>query len=373
MIPINTTGLSIIICSILVSLLFAYFAQKRVELIRNNDIDTSINDNSRQAKILMAISCFAMWLPSAFRLNVGLDNDNYLNQFNAMTQLSNVFTYYEPGYALLCYLCKTWFDDYQVLLFVTAMLTGCFMWRSIYKYSNSYVLCIMGYIAVNMYFMSFTVIRQFIAVAILTTTIGSIKERQFLKFLLIWLFAVCFHYTALVFFVLYFLHSDNDYFFSWKNCLIIIGTVLFFSYYDQLVGGAFTTLSALRDGYSMYEESDTIKNLREIIFLFPILLYALFFRKNLNQLGENNVVLTWVVILLIIAKIIGIMSPVFSRIHYYFVFAGPILMSYAPKLSSQFTRVFVTLAIVVYYVWSINLIFNYQWEDFLPYYSIFDR
>lgn len=41
-----------------------------------------------------------------------------------------------------------------------------------------------------------------------------------------------------------------------------------FSYYDQLVGGAFTTLSALRDGYSMYEESDTIKNLREIIFLF---------------------------------------------------------------------------------------------------------
>lgn len=45
-------------------------------------------------------------------------------------------------------------------------------------------------------------------------------------------------------------------------------------------------------------------------------------------------------------------------------------MSYAPKLSSQFTRVFVTLAIVVYYVWSINLIFNYQWEDFLPYYSI---
>ena len=77
MIPINTTGLSIIICSILVSLLFAYFAQKRVELIRNNDVDTSINDNSRQAKILMAISCFAMWLPSAFRLNVGLDNDNY--------------------------------------------------------------------------------------------------------------------------------------------------------------------------------------------------------------------------------------------------------------------------------------------------------
>ena len=99
MIPINTTGLSIIICSILVSLLFAYFAQKRVELIRNNDVDTSINDNSRQAKILMAISCFAMWLPSAFRLNVGLDNDNYLNQFNAMTQLSNVFTYYEPSYA----------------------------------------------------------------------------------------------------------------------------------------------------------------------------------------------------------------------------------------------------------------------------------
>lgn len=367
MTQINTTGLPIIISGIIISLIFAYIAQQRVTT-------DSVNSKSadKKTKVMMALSCIAMWLPSALRYNVGIDNESYFAQFNNITCLSDAFTYYEPGFGLLCYLCKMWFDDYQVLLFVSSMLTGILMWLSVYKYSKNYVLCILGFIAVNMYFMSYTVIRQFIAVAILSNSVNFIKNRQFRKFILILLCAVAFHYTSIVFVILYFLYSKDKKLFTWKNIFIIICTGVFLSNFEHIVGEAFTTLSALREGYAMYEDSDATKNFKEVTFMLPIVVYAFTFRKRLISQNENNAVLLWVVIVLIIAKIIGIMTPVFSRIHYYFVFAGPILFSYAPALKRSVSFIIVML-ILIYYFWSINIIFNYQWEDFLPYYTIFEK
>ena len=207
--PINTTGLSFIVIGILFSLLFGYLAQKHRDTYRMMP-EKSIKKEHKQSILFMVLSCLAMWLPSALRYNVGIDNDGYQMQFNAMTQLSDAFVYYEPGYGLLCYMCKAWFNDYQVMIFVTAMLTGGLMWRSIYKFSNNIVLCIIGCIAVNMYFMTFTVIRQFIAVAILINAIEFIKERKLGHFVCVVAFAASFHYTALIFGVLYILYSESQ-------------------------------------------------------------------------------------------------------------------------------------------------------------------
>lgn len=367
MTQINTTGLPIIISGIIISLIFAYIAQQRATTDSVN-----IKSTDKKAKIMMALSCIAMWLPSALRYNVGIDNESYLAQFNSITCLSDAFTYYEPGFGLLCYLCKMWFGDYQVLLFISSMLTGILMWLSVYKYSKKYVLCILGFIAVNMYFMSYTVIRQFIAVAILSNTVNYIKNRKFWKFTLLLLCAVTFHYTAIVFGILYFLYSKEKKLFTWKNTLIIVCSGVFLGNFESIVGDAFTALSTLRDGYAMYEDNDTTKSFKEVTFLLPIVFYTFTFRKSLILQNENNAVLVWVVIVLIITKIIGIMTPVFSRIHYYFVFAGPILFSYAPILKRSVSVVLLIL-ILLYYLWSISNIFNYQWEDFLPYHTILEQ
>lgn len=367
----NSTGLYIIIIGVCLSLWFGNIAQKYRNLDRTS-LPISKKKYRKQAIIFIMLSCLAMWLPSALRYNVGIDNAGYLMRFNSMSKLSDAFSYYEPGYGLLCYLCKIIFREYQFLIFITAMLTGGLMWRSIYKYSNNFVLCIIGFLAVNMYFMSYTVIRQFIAVAILTNTIGAIKDKNFTKFLILWILAVSFHYTALVFIVLYFVNSDSDKLLTWRNCFILISTFFFFINIDSMLGGAFAAFGTLREGYALYEETDTIKNVKEVIFLLPFLVFALFYRRSLLSESVTNSVLIWVVLLLVITKIIGVMSPPLSRIHYYFVFGGPILMSYSVKLKSSFKSL-VTILIIVYYVWSINLIFNYQWEDFLPYQSIFQN
>ena len=369
---INTSRLSFLVAGIVLSLLFGYIAQKYRDLSNTTDRERATRLH-KKGVFFIILSCLAMWLPSALRYNVGIDNDTYQMQFNAMSQLSDAFLYYEPVYGLLCYLCKSWFNDYQVLIFITAMITGGLMWRSIYKYSNSIVLCIVGCIAVNMYFMSFTVIRQFISIAILLNSVEFIKDRKPIQFVVLLILAASFHYTALIFGVLYLLYSDNLQLFTKKNILIVASVFLFFSYIDSILGSAFTTLSALREGYSDYEYSDASKNIAEIIFLLPVLLYALVYRKQLIDLNRMNSVLFWVVVMLFVSKAIGMVSPGLSRVHYYFVFCTPFMMSYSTKLKSNLSRLILPFVIIIYYVWSIQNIFEYQWEDFLPYQSILQK
>lgn len=370
----DTTGLEYILFGVFFSMFFAYFAQifrDKSRLIKNNEkIRSKLNN---KGAVMMVLSCIAIWLPSALRYNVGIDNEGYLMQFNAINQFSDSFVYYEPGYGILCYLCKVCFNDYQVLLFITATLTGGLIWHSIYKYSNNLILCIIGIIAVNMYFMSYTVIRQFIAIAILTTSFQSIKERKLFRFIIINLLAIGFHYTAVVFGPLYFLYTENTKLITLRNLILLFGIVILFFNLGYVLNGVFATVASLREGYSDYEIMDTSKNIKEVIFILPILIYTLFFKKYLFNFNNQNQVFIWVLIMLILSKILGTIIPVFSRAHYYFVFGGPILLSYATRIKPLNLRFVLLVLILVYYIWSIILIFNYQWEDFLPYHIVLER
>lgn len=368
---INTSGLYIIIIGIVLSLFLGNIAQRyRDKCTLDNYTKKRHN---KKGVLFMALSCIAMWLPSAIRYNVGIDNDNYQIQFDAMTEFAYAFIYFEPGYGLLCYLCKTWFNDYQVLIFTTAMLTGGLLWRSIYKFSNNIVLCILGCIAVNMYFMSYTVIRQFISIAILTNSIQYVQERKLIKFLIVCAIAASFHYTSLIFIIVYLSFSKNERIITWKNSVLLVIFLMVYYNIDNLLGNIYILFSALRDGYSTYENADITKDVKEIIFLAPIIIYSIVYRKDLLRQNNTNGVLFWLVILLVIIKIIGIMSPGLSRTHYYFVFCIPFLLSYATNLKSTISRQILPILIILYYTWSISLIFYYQWEDFLPYQTIFQK
>lgn len=373
MVQIDTSGLYILVCGIILSLFWGYEAQKQRDLARrlNNGKRKAII--TRKAVILMVLSCLGMWLPSALRYNVGLDNANYLMQFNYMTTLSDAFSYYEPGFGLLCYFCKSVFNSFQTLIFITALLTGGLMWKCIYRYSNSIVLCILGFIAVNMYFMSFTVIRQFIAIAILMNTIEYIKNKKLTKFLIWWVLAVSFHYTASLFIVLYFVYSDSGKLITWKNAMILLATVIFFYSINNVIGSVFSAVGTLREGYSSYEGGESIKDIKELVFLLPYPILFLVCRNYFEHINKFLNVLFWILVLLILTKAIGIMFPYLSRMHYYFIFGGPLLVSFSTKFNNNGYRLFVPICFSVYYLWSIYNIYKYQWDDFLPFYTIFSE
>ena len=363
----DVTGLGILVVGIIAALFFGAQAQRHRDKFRS----TGIKKFRSNAIFFMTVSCLCMWLPAALRHDVGVDNASYEMQYELIKTIPDAVSYFEPGFGLLCLLCKTLFNDYQGVIFVVSMLTGCFLWLSIYKYSHNIVLCILGVIAANYYFMSFTVIRQFLAMAILTTSIQSIENRNLLKFVLIWLLAISFHYTAIAFGVVYLVYSKEEKLITFKNTAFFSGLIVFFLMMDYWLGDIISTMSMFREGYASYQDSDVTKSYIELVALVPIVLYAFLFRNNLAQLSRFNRVFFIFIIMLVVTKVIGIMSPVFSRVHYYFIIAGAFLFSYAPRLKyGKSFNILIVIAILIYYAWSIHNIFEYQSDDFLPFKTI---
>jgi len=362
----DNAGLEYIIISIVFSLLFAFLSNtfRRATSNMHSRIDLS--------RFFMIMSYLCIWIVPAIRFNVGIDNDNYLMQYQNIRQFSDIVHYYEPGFGLLNYICYILFDNYVAVTCISSLITGAFFWKSIYRDAWGFPLCIFALLAVNLYFMSFTVIRQFIAISILTLSIPHIMERNFKRFCLIIGIATCFHYTAIVFLVMYFIYSDSLTLFTWKNiCAIILFMILLINI-DVVFPFISKNASRLREGYTEYEGINVTKRIIEVVVYFPVLLYVLIFKNRLIALNKINSVYIIMTFILIASKIIGLYAPALSRIHYYFLFCIPILFSYAPRVVNKSIKPLFFSCIYIYISLSLLNIFEYQSQDFLPYRTIFE-
>lgn len=374
---INNTGILVYFIGIPFSLVFILLTD--IYRIHDTNIDISGEERRRKkavtsASFFLFMSFLCMWLISAVRNGVGADYETYFMKYQKIQGFSDIIEFYEPGYGLLNYLVQIVFNDFQWVLIITALLTGWLFWKSIYRDGGNLVLCVLGIIAANLYFMSFTVIRQFLAIAVLSMSIPHIKQRNFKKFLIYYLLAISFHYTAAVFIVLYFFAGQkNEKIFTFKNLLFVLTVLIFIANMDRIIPEVFKAMSNIKDNYIEYSEYDgKEKNLIEVVVLLPVMIFGLAARKKLIEINPNNDVYIWMSVFLILTKLIGIYYVNFSRIHYYFVFSMPVLLSYAPKISSKEFKPIVYIIVSVYFAYLIRNIYYYQSLDFLPYYSIFD-
>lgn len=153
---------------------------------------------------LMVMACFRSE-------NVGNDNIIYINFFyHVQEELSysnfSIITRYEPCFVLYNKLLAYFFDSPQVLLFTSSFIILASVIRTIMKYSASVWLSVFLFFCI--YFNSTMVtMRQYLALAILLFSFDYIVKRKLKYFLLLWLFACMFHYTAAVFIVAYFVYN----------------------------------------------------------------------------------------------------------------------------------------------------------------------
>lgn len=358
------TGFSIYIIGFIMSIIFAVKAQKtRVG---------SLDFKKWRSYIPIILSCLSLWIIAAFRYKVGLDWDNYETQFNNITNIKNIGDYFEPGFGLLNLAVSSLGGDFHWLIAITSLLTGFLLWLCLYKYSSSIWLAIFGVIAINLYAMSFSVIRQFISISVVLLSVQYIQSRDWMKFIIILCIAFSLHYTALVFAPMYFLFNDSNNLLSKKNIFVLIVVLLIFAYLDIFLKQVFIFSGGLRDTYVAYQDSETTKSIKEVLMYLPVFIYIISYHKKLLEANEANKVFVAMFFLWIIFKIVGLYEPSLSRVQYYFAISGPILLSYAPAVArNNVEKLLLVLAIVVFYTWDFSHVLRYQWEDFLPYYSVF--
>ena len=226
-------------------------------------------------KIKLFIISAVLVFFAGVRYDVGADYKQYADNFQAYCTQTLVWNK-EPGIRFVSQIADKITDNYGMMFFIMSLITVGLVTYTIAKESNYYLISILMYIFLGSWHESFNSVRQSAAAAILFWGHRYIKERKFIKWLLVCFIAFFFHTSAIIFIPLYFI-PQREVTIKKVVVLIIIGVVAGLSY-DR----AFEFVSFIQgkeyimDAYSVGH----ISIFRIIVAWIPILFYFLQFYRN---------------------------------------------------------------------------------------------
>lgn len=223
-----------------------------------------------------------IWLTalSALRGNgIGADYFTYKMFFEAFSSMgwADALSHFtESGYGLLNKLVGFFTDEYQWLLAVCSILSMIGVVRFIKEYSRYPIISIWLFITMGMYQMTFTVLRQAIAISLVLVAYIFAVNRKPLKFLFLILLASSFHYTALVFLIMYFFISKPvNKLHQLRNIALLVIIVACIPFIRMIV-----VYFASFTKYGIYSAGETGEGGRLLIVYCMILLYLYFIKRN---------------------------------------------------------------------------------------------
>ncbi len=218
----------------------------------------------------------------ALRYDVGFDYDSYDSLYQVFGKDLDVGRF-EPGYAVFVYICKNWFHfSYPYFLFFFAGSSILIKASFFYKYFRYPIFLFMLYFPAIFLYADFGQIRQGMAVGIFLWCIPAIKDRKLLKYIIIWLLAVAFHYSAFIFFPVYWFYKIAvnrkiflSVFLAGFLFNAVSGVILIFSLAQSLLGTSFFgTLLTYINRYGIY--TNPLSYFLEINTLLAIVLIMMY-------------------------------------------------------------------------------------------------
>lgn len=209
----------IYILTILIAMLFAFFAQKYKK--------TNSKGEVKAHPLFLFLSMLPLFFTMGFRdISVGVDGYNYLNGYLTANNVG-IFQYYtqnvtEPGFYLL-YRISYLFGDFQWLFIFSAFITVFFTLKALSNEITkiSFPLAVFVFATVQ-YFYFFGIMRMGIAVALIAFAYKYVIQGNKKKLTFFVLLATMFHYSALFALILLFFTRNKEEQFKKSNLFKII-------------------------------------------------------------------------------------------------------------------------------------------------------
>ncbi len=235
-------------------------------------------------KIIICIIGIILIFFAGFRYRVGADYLQYAANYEFYC-ISELDWLKEPGIRIIAKLSSFIYSDFSTMFFIMSLITvGLCIW-SLIKNTPFWTVSILLYIFLGSWHESFNSVRQSAAAAILFFGHNYIKERKFLKWLIVCLIASVFHISAIVFLPLYWLPT-KQFTFPKMAVFFFVGIVLAFSYDPiwELIG-FMQGEEFVIDGYS----KNSISIFRIIVAWVPPLFYMLFIRNSVENEDREKI------------------------------------------------------------------------------------
>lgn len=120
--------------------------------------------------------------------------------------IHNLFSFnsIEPGFSLLIIFCKSLFRDFHFFVFVSTLINTILLLRFLYKYTDNILLGLMLFIIFEGLTIMVNLMRNSIAILLFLNAIGYLTSRKPIKYFSLCILATSFHFSALIYFPLYF-------------------------------------------------------------------------------------------------------------------------------------------------------------------------
>lgn len=229
----------------------------------------------------------------------------------------------ELGFKLLNKAVSFIFDDFQMLLIISALICVCPIWYFYKKESEIEILTLALFLTVAPFGMYFSGIRQTIAMAIGIGAWYATKNKKILLFLFIVFVAMQFHTSAFVLLLVYPLYHARI---TKKWLWFIIPCMAVVYIFRETIFGFMMTF--LWKDYNATPETGAYMILL-LLIIFAIYSYVIVDEKLLDQ---DTIALRNILLLSVVIQIFAMLHPLSMRMNYYFLIFIPILI---PKIANR--------------------------------------
>ncbi len=280
-------------------------------------------------------------LVSGLRFCVGIDFLSYWDMF-----LSVDYTNTEFGFKCLIWIMKWLGLGPQAMYLITSVFVIVPVFYAIKFYTNDHiVIAFFIFLASGVYFESFNLIRQYLAIALFFYASRFIIERRFIRYLTFILIAALFHRSAIILLPFYWLLNVklNVRVFTY----VILGTVIitwFFPLKDLL-----EHIPYYGDYLSLYRNANPSGELGlGFLSKFVLALLSLFFANKLVNSDMKNELIIRAFTFSIIFSILFKDYIVFLRISYYFNIFIVVLLPLFLKIVTKKSKSWIYVLIISY-------------------------
>lgn len=322
-----------------------------------------LNNNKTQKKQFYLFCGTVLLFVMGFR-HYSLGSTDTLNYYNAMRRAvasSSLQSYltdvYEVGSQLFIYLLSRIFEEPQWLLIVTSAIYIISVFYFVDRNCDDIPMSISVYITFGLFAFHMQGMRQSLAMCICLFAYEQAKKRHLFRFILILMFAMAFHQTAILFAPIYFLIGMR---YSRKNIGIMLGAsavVLLFA--DRILSWANNLFD--RNYISAVDSGGVITLFINILIILIILLYD----RRLKEGNEQTPFLFIAIICALCYAFRYVGSNMAARVSYYFAFAQIALVPRTKLMvvakQMDWYRLLLLTVSVVYYIYHLNA------TGFLPY------
>ena len=272
--------------------------------------------NNRNIELIFNFIVFFLWFVSAFRAtHIGKDHFTYNGLFYGIGVTGDA--YCEKGYVLLNRILYFIYDD-PIILSIGVSTLLIFSYAYYIKHNVNYdywILAILIFVfQPYLYIQStFNILRQGCATAFILLAIPNLIEKKILKFFVLIAIASLFHFSAVVFGIIFLLQKFN---LNFKRIIFIAFISLVLNFVN-----AFSFLFAILSRYQIYENyEESLLNIKPyVLFIFCVTIY---FASRYNTLFHNEKEKMFVDIFLIslCLLIVFVQNDMLYRIYIIFAF-----------------------------------------------------